>query len=166
MLQWNRGRRLVSYGGITFTYDAGGIRQSKTANGVTHSYYTEGSTIHKETLSNGDALIYGYDESGIASIQYGGEMYYVQKNIQGDVVALVNADGDVVAKYSYDAWGINYVYDAEGKMNASDSFIGNINPFRYRGYYYDRETGLYYLQTRNSDPTTGRFINADSADYP
>ena len=165
VLQWNRGRRLVSYGGITFTYDAGGIRQSKTANGVTHSYYTEGSMIHKETLSNGDALIYGYDESGIASIQYGGAMYYVQKNIQGDVVALVNADGDVVAKYSYDAWGINYVYDAEGKMNASDSFIGNINPFRYRGYYYDRETGLYYLQTRYYDPTAGRFINADSADY-
>ena len=165
VLQWNRGRRLVSYGGITFTYDAGGIRQSKTANGVTHSYYTEGSTIHKETLSNGDVLIYGYDESGIASIQYGGAMYYVQKNIQGDVVALVNADGDVVAKYSYDAWGINYVYDAEGKMNASDSFIGNINPFRYRGYYYDRETGLYYLQTRYYDPTAGRFINADSADY-
>ena len=165
MLQWNRGRRLIGYGSNGYTYDSGGIRQSKTVNGITHTYYTEGSTIHKEELSNGNKLIYGYDESGIASIEYGNARYYVQKNIQGDVVALVDGNKAVVAKYIYDAWGNHKVYDGNNVENSDSTFIGNINPFRYRGYYYDAESGLYYLQTRYYDPEIGRFINSDSIDY-
>ena len=165
MLEWERGRQLKKYGDISFTYDAGGVRQSKTANGVTTSYFTEGNRIHKEERSDGKTLIYAYDESGIASITYNGTLYYVQKNFQGDIVALVNQSGDVVAKYVYDAWGNGKVCNASGTENTSSSFIGNINPFRYRGYYYDAETGLYYLQTRYYDPQVGRFLNADSVDY-
>ena len=77
----------------------------------------------------------------------------------------MDRDGTVVAKYVYDAWGNGKVCNASGTLNTSDSFIGNINPFRYRGYYYDVETGLYYLQTRYYDPQAGRFLNADSVDY-
>ena len=165
MLEWERGRQLKQYGDISFTYDAGGVRQSKTANGVTTSYFTEGNRIHKEERSDGKTLIYAYDESGIATITYNGTLYYVQKNFQGDIVALVDQSGNVVAKYVYDAWGVCKVYDANGTENTSNSFIGNINPFRYRGYYYDAETGLYYLQTRYYEPQAGRFLSPDSVDY-
>ena len=165
MLQWERGRQLKEFGGITFTYDAGGVRQSKTANGVTTSYFTEGSRIHREERSDGKTLLYAYDASGLASITYNGTLYFVQKNFQGDIVALVNQNGNVVAKYVYDAWGNGKVCNASGTENTSSSFIGNINPFRYRGYYYDVETGLYYLQTRYYEPRAGRFLNADSVDY-
>ena len=65
----------------------------------------------------------------------------------------------------YDAWGNGKVCNASGTENTSSSFIGNINPFRYRGYYYDVETGLYYLQTRYYDPQVGRFLSPDSVDY-
>ena len=165
VLQWDRGRRLIGYGSNGYTYDSGGIRQSKTVNGITHTYYTEDGTIHKEELSDGNKLIYGYDESGIASIEYGNTRYYVQKNVQGNVVALVDGNKAVVAKYIYDAWGNHKVLDAAGTENTSDDFIGNINPIRYRGYYYDRETNLYYLINRYYDSETGRFISPDQVGY-
>ena len=83
------------------------------------------------------------------------------KNTLGDIIAIRDESGDIVARYVYDAWGNQTVMDGYGYVNTSSSFIGNINPFRYRGYYYDNETGFYYLQTRYYDPTICRFINAD-----
>ena len=84
------------------------------------------------------------------------------KNVLGDVVGIRNSSGTLVATYEYDAWGNCTVMDGYGNENTNSSFIGNINPFRYRGYYYDTETGFYYLQTRYYDPTICRFINADN----
>ena len=85
-----------------------------------------------------------------------GRVYTYVKNLQGDIVAITNSAGTIVATYTYDAWG---------KLRAStdtDSLhIGTINPLRYRGYYYDTETGFYYLNSRYYNPTWGRFINAD-----
>ena len=77
--------------------------------------------------------------------------------MQGDILAVLNGQtGAVEASYTYDAWG---------RVISSTGALANLNPFRYRGYYYDSETGLYYLQSRYYDPETGRFINADDADY-
>ena len=70
-----------------------------------------------------------------------------------------------MVKYVYDAWGNHVVYNAAGAQNSDVTFIGNLNPFRYRGYYYDVETGLYYLQTRYYDPVVCRFISRDSIEY-
>lgn len=70
-----------------------------------------------------------------------------------------------MVKYVYDAWGNHAVLDADGNDIDDAEHIGNLNPFRYRGYYYDAETGLYYLQTRYYDPETGRFISQDSIEY-
>ena len=68
-----------------------------------------------------------------------------------------------MARYTYDAWGkVLSVTDANGNANTSSTFIGNVNPIRYRGYYYDKETGWYYLNSRYYDPEVKRFINADS----
>ena len=88
--------------------------------------------------------------------------YYVL-NLQGDVVGLIDENSALVAKYTYSAWGgIISVTDAAGAAITSSTHIANINPLRYRGYYYDTETGFYYLQSRYYDPVTHRFINADS----
>ena len=70
-----------------------------------------------------------------------------------------------MVRYRYDGWGNHVVLNPDGSKNESDTFIGNINPFRYRGYYYDAETGLYYLKTRYYDPETGRFITIDDVSY-
>ena len=70
-----------------------------------------------------------------------------------------------VVKYKYDAWGNHKVLNPDGTENTTATFIGNVNPFRYRSYYYDTNSGLYYLQTRFYDPKTGRFLNADTIDY-
>ena len=77
--------------------------------------------------------------------------------MQGDVIAIVDKDAQTVARYSYDAWGV-----PEVKLDSSDCQIATINPFRYRGYYYDEEIELYYLQSRYYDANVGRFINADT----
>ena len=88
----------------------------------------------------------------------GGNTYYYERNGQGDVIALVDTTGNEVVKYSYDTWG--KVQSVTGTLAST---VGQLNPFRYRGYYYDTETGLYYLQSRYYDPCTGRFINSDGA---
>ena len=87
--------------------------------------------------------------------------YHYFKNLQGDIVGIVDGNGKMAAAYRYDAWGNHKVYDGNFRERHDTDFIGNINPFRYRGYYYDAETGLYYLQSRYYDPAFGRFINAD-----
>ena len=92
---------------------------------------------------------------------YNYQTYYFDKNTLGDIVAIRNVYGMVVATYEYDAWGKVTVMNENGVPTMSEGSIGNINPFRYRGYYYDSETGFYYLQTRYYDPETCRFINAD-----
>ena len=91
--------------------------------------------------------------------------YYYRKDIRGDIINILDNNGNIVVKYVYDAWGNHKVLDAAGTENTSDDFIGNINPIRYRGYYYDRETNLYYLISRYYDPEIGRFINNDSIGY-
>ena len=84
------------------------------------------------------------------------ELYYYLVNAQGDVAAILDSSGTMVASYNYNAWGSCTVY------NSSDAAIGDLNPLRYRGYYYDAETGFYYLQSRYYDPAICRFINADT----
>ncbi len=89
------------------------------------------------------------------------DTYYFEKNLQGDVVAVYDSTGKKVGGYTYDAWGNCTVTYASGATTMEKRVVRNFNPFRYRGYYYDIETGLYYLQSRYYDPAMGRFINAD-----
>ena len=128
---------------------------------VTHEYLTLNGKVARETIKTNNSLTavldFIYDESGKPfALKYSTngtsfETYYYVLNLQGDVVKLIQANGHVVAQYTYDAWG-----------NVSSSGrLAEINPLRYRGYYYDNETGLYYLQSRYYDPANRRFINAD-----
>ena len=151
-----------------YTYNADGIRTSKTIDGAVHSYVLDGSRIVSETIGSGHIFIYLYDETGspigikYRRSNYAAEVYdyfFFEKNLQGDIVAIYNESGAKVATYTYDAWGkvtVTYV-----TTNAVERYISTNNPFRYRGYYYDIETGWYYLQSRYYNPTWGRFLNAD-----
>ena len=99
-----------------------------------------------------------YDAFGRpVAITEGNTRYFYVLNQQGDVVAIINGNGDFVVEYYYDAWG--RLLSATGTLATT---LGTNNPLRYRGYVYDTETGLYYLQSRYYNPTWGRFINADS----
>ena len=90
-------------------------------------------------------------------------LYYYTFNAQGDVTGFVDYHDNLMARYEYDAWGkVLSVKDANGNdVSNNPNHLANINPIRYRGYYYDTETGFYFLQSRYYDPETGRFINAD-----
>ena len=125
--------------------------------GVKHEYTLDGTKILKETWGD-NTLIPLYDnEDSVCGILYNSVPYYFQKNLQGDVIAIANLCGSVVARYLYDAWGVcTIVSDTTG-------IVARVNPFRYRGYYYDVEIGLYYLQSRYYDATVGRFVNGDEA---
>ena len=111
------------------------------------------------TLGN-STLLFTYDTDGTPlTVKYNGNVYYYTVNLQGDVVAILNSSGTAVVSYTYDAWG--NVLSVTGSERAS---LGFANPLRYRGYVYDTETGLYYLQSRYYNPQWGRFISADSLD--
>jgi RHS repeat-associated protein len=106
----------------------------------------------------GNTLNFTYDAAGTpTSITYNDVTYYYVTNIQGDVLAIVDSSGTTVVQYTYDAWG-NILSTS---CSLADS-LGAANPLRYRGYVYDAETGLYYLQSRYYDPEMGRFVNADA----
>ena len=155
-LTWEKGRQLKSFDGSVYVYDTNDIRVSKTINGVIHHYILDGITILRESWDN-NILIPLYDnECCVCGVTYNNEPYYFIKNLQGDVVAITNVQGEVEVRYTYDAWG-----KPEIKFDASDCKIGTINPYRYRCYYYDEESGLYYLQCRYYDPNTARFISSD-----
>ena len=106
-----------------------------------------------------------YDHSGIFAVKYNNSTYFYRKNAQNDIISLLDIDGNTVVKYKYDAWGNTKVLDANGTEITDSTHIGILNPFRYRSYYYDTETGLYYLKARYYDFETGRFISQDSIDF-
>jgi RHS repeat-associated core domain len=141
----------------SFTYNENGIRTGKTVNGTTTKYLVDGSTvIAQQTGSN--VLWFMYESDGNrVGFTYNGTAYYYTKNAQGDVTGIVDGSCNTVVEYTYDAWG--KLLSTTGSLAGT---IGKVNPFLYRGYYYDSETGLYYLNSRYYDPQTGRFISEDA----
>lgn len=158
------GRQLASLstGNKTYTYqyNSDGLR-IQTSDGTTTARYTWVDGRLTSQTDGTDTLYFRYDENGnpLAVLHNGTEYYYVT-NLQGDIIALLDGQGNCVVEYTYDAWG--KVLSKTGSMATS---LGADNPLRYRGYYYDQETGFYYLQSRYYDPATGRFINADDVSY-
>ena len=168
-MTWMMGRLLSSYDHsgvvIDYFYAANGERKTKSYGTSTSdfeltNYYYEGGRLLREERTTQDGtknIYYLYDETGVIGFLYDGYQYYYRKNAQGDILS-VHCGTDLHATYTYDAWGnCTISFDAVG--------IGALNPFRYRGYYLDRETGLYYLMTRYYDPEIGRFVNADDVSY-
>ena len=119
---------------------------------------TTTTTADEETTTSTDTLFFAYDASGSPlSVTYNNTDYYYTANIQGDIVGVVDSTGTQVVSYSYDAWG-----NALSVTGTLSETLGSVNPLRYRGYVYDTDTGLFYLQSRYYNPEIGRFINADA----
>ena len=160
---WTKGSLLAKVTGdsleATYTYDASGIRTSKTVNGVKTEYLTAGGSILAEK-KNGKWQQYLYDGSGqLMAIRYKGADYYYIRDGLMCITGLVDANGGAVVNYKYDSWG--KLISITGSM--ADT-LGKDNPYRYKGYYYDDETGMYYLKSRYYQPEICRFISADDED--
>lgn len=158
--EWENGRIInninTSDKAIQMSYDSNGMRTQKSVDGVKTNYYYDSSNNLFALTQGNDTLFFYYDNSGeVMSVSCNGTMYFYIKDLQGDITEIVDKDGKAVAEYAYDAWG-NMLTEDNGTLT-----IGKLNPFRYRSYVYDEETGLYYLQSRYYDPLTGRFLNAD-----
>ena len=170
--EWANGRQLTKASRdrkiIVYSYDMAGIRDSKTVktlnndnqvtDTVTYKYLTLSGKVMRQTWEDEDGeeqvINFSYDNSGRPyAFTYEGDTYYYVLNQQGDVIRIVNENGVTKAEYQYNAWG---------KILGTTGELAEVNPLRYRGYYYDTETGFYYLQSRYYDPAIGRFINADS----
>jgi RHS repeat-associated protein len=158
--QWD-GRQLTNVGSycnsFSYQYNDQGIRTQKTQNtcsgGITTNYVLDDDKVLVETSSNGNTIYYTYDVDGsLLSMNYNGSEYFYITNLQGDVIELVDISGITVATYKYDAWG---------NTISKTGSMADINPYRYRGYRFDSETGYYYLQSRYYNPQIGRFISAD-----
>jgi RHS repeat-associated protein len=173
------------YADCKFTYDAYGRRLSKSyaydpntsltsdysyTYNTTYNYDNRGRLVREYCIekyisgtTNTRDITYLYDEAGIiGAIQTFNsvtETFYFDRNIKGDVIALYNSSGTKVASYSYDSWG-----NCTVKTIVVNNF-SSYNPIRYRGYYYDRETGLYYLNARYYNPEWRRFISPDDTSY-
>ncbi|MED5053273.1 RHS repeat-associated core domain-containing protein, partial [Anoxybacillus rupiensis] len=159
---WDGEGRLLSVKDVngntvaSFTYRPDGLRETKTVNGVTYHYHYDGSDLIRVTDDSGQtvwAFTWANGKPNTVTNQNGNTFYYVT-NYRGDVVRMVDENGATVANYSYDPWG--------KVLSVSENAAVTGQPLGYAGYYYDRETKLYYLQARYYDPETARFLSRDA----
>ena len=158
---WQNGRQLqkMQKSGVTaVVYNADGLRVQKAVNGVATKYTLHGKNVVHMT-SGTDELHFFYDaQNRPAVVVYNGTAYAYVKSLQGDILAILDENGNTVVSYGYDAWGAPLW--CTGELAET---LGKVQPFRYRGYVFDEETGLYYLRSRYYNPRWGRFVNADGA---
>lgn len=160
------GRRLVRwlYGGgyYDYVYNDEGLRIKKTDyRGITWNYIYDGNKLIREKSIN-NTLDFLYDEYDnlYGFIKDNSEKYlYIRDQLQ-NIIGITDINGKIVVKYSYDAWGA-----LKNIEDTSSSGIGKLNPFRFKGYYYDNESSMYYCKTRYYVPQWGRWLSADSIEY-
>lgn len=163
-MEWSNGRQLMEASSnkadVTYTYDRNGLRTTKTVDGVTYHYAYAGDKLVWQEWDDNEFFFFYDNEGAPIGFWYhpasGSNVtgYYMTTQ-QGDITRIEDVNGNVLATYEYDAWG---------KLISSSGSLAELNPLRYRGYYYDTETELYYLSNRYYDPKVSRFINADSTD--
>ena len=173
-LTWGEGRRLkrvsLSWGTVDFAYDSDGKRVRKTSGGNITTYYYNGNVLSglvrkaskdAGTTGTGTTVQFVYDTQGKPfMLRLNGKTdYFYLYNGLGDVVGLVDNSNQVVVRYQYNSWG-----KVTSTQDTSGVSLATLNPFRYRKYVYDPETGLYCLGSRYYDPEVGRFVNADDTD--
>ena len=167
-LTWGEGRRLkriaATAGEVTFAYDSDGKRVRKTSGENTTTYYYNGNVLSglvrraAGSTGVGTTVQFVYDTQGKPfMLRLNGKMdYFYLYNGLGDVTGLVDSSNQVVVRYQYNSWG-----KVTSTQDTSGVSLATLNPFRYRKYVHDPETGLYCLGSRYYDPEVGRFVNAD-----
>ena len=173
-LTWGEGRRLkriaATAGEVTFAYDSDGKRVRKTSGGIETKYYYSGNTLSglvrkaakdAGTTGTGTTVQFVYDTQGKPfMLRLNGKTdYFYLYNGLGDITGLVDSSNQVVVRYQYNSWG-----KVTSTQDTSGVSLATLNPFCYRKYVYDPETGLYCLGSRYYDPEVGRFVNADDTD--
>ena len=166
-LTWNSNGELLTYDNIKYSYDINSIRTKKVVNGKTHNYVVNGTQILQEKIVEGTSttiINYHYILNKLVGFTYNKDgkasSYIYRRNPQGDIIGIYDSLGNEVGWYAYDAYGKCYVKYKDNSSEEEKTIL-NTNPFRYRGYYYDNETGLYYLNARYYEPSIGRFISPD-----
>jgi len=158
-LTWGEGQKLktvIANGSeVSYSYDGEGTRMEKTANGNTTKYLYQNGTLCCEDGPKG-TMWFHYDAYGVpVDFEWQGKIFFYELDEQQNVIGLLNARGERIVTYAYDGWG--KVLDISGNVE-----LGKLNPFRYRSYYYDEESGFYYLHNRYYDPEVKRMLNMDS----
>ena len=165
-----------------YFYNASGLREqkkvyNKTTNVLLSSvdyYYNSRNLLVSEvrktyssgTLSTTYDIMYMYDSNGMLyAFKYNGDVFYYVRDALGNINYIVNQDGELESSYTYEAYGSHTVLNAQGSTSTSSTLIGNINPFRYKEYYYDVETQLYWVSSRYYSPELCRWISPDSIEY-
>ena len=164
-LVW-QGRNLISQDlyDVTYTYNSSGLRTSKQVNNVLTKYIYEGSKlVGLKVLENNieTTLIFNYDNHNkLMGLSIDNKEYFYIRDMLENILGIIDQEGNVVVYYKYDAWG---------NLLKEDIRINNLaskyNPFIYKGYYYDKESRLYYLMSRYYNPEIGRFISMDEVKY-
>ena len=157
---WTRGKLLGQYlEGSTITtykYDYADRLVKRTTGNSTMEYYYDGDRLVAQTSSDGSSIYYFYDDAGVCGAEYNNEYYEFVRNIFGDIVVVLKG-GEIAGRYEYDPFGVCTEY-------TQNNFV-KLNPFRYRGYFYDTVSGMYLLKTRCYDPVTAQFLSPDHPDY-
>ena len=179
--QWNQLGNLEKIGSVaTYKYNESGIRISKIVDNQETRFYLSGNKIIAQEIvsleesenSMIDTILFHYGVDGLVSFNLNGTEYFYKKNIFGDIIGIYDNSGKEIIKYAYDALGNHktFVLNDEQFVDIANQItytksgldfmtIALLNPFRYRSYYFDEETGLYYINSRYYDPETGRFIS-------
>ncbi len=165
---WYHGTRLESISDsqntYSYVYDENGIRFSKTVNGETTQFNYVGGLLLSQKCGD-EVIFFQYGAGGVPlGFVYNGVQYFYITNQLGDILEITDSNGDAFVMYSYDEWG-KPIETITRNNTEEQNKIAEINPLRYRGYYYDTETGYYYLQSRYYNPEWGRFISPDSFSY-
>lgn len=157
-LSWGREMRLERFDDSFYSYNAFGQRIEKTVDGILHTYIWEEDTIIQESWENHTIVPLYNNGKEIYGVLHDDKLWFFQKNLHGDVLSILDPDKNtVVAAYRYDAWG-----KCEIRFDKSGQGIASVNPFRYRGYYYDCESGFYYVCGRYYDPNISRFLDPEN----
>ena len=164
-MTWQRGRQLASVDTnihvVEYTYDEDGTRLTRSVNGnLMMQFHTVNGVLYGQTDDTGKTMLFLKDETGTNyGFTYNGATYYYLFTLQGDVKGIVDSNGTQVVTYTYDPYGKPLT-----TTGTLANTIGLLNPIRSRGYYYDDDTGFYYLGSRYYDPEIGRFISPDTTD--
>ena len=165
------------YLNIDYVYNTQGLRTSKVivdeyaGGNISHTYKYCGNKLIEEEVNDdikGDyyKLQFLYDESELLyGFKYENKEYYYLRDSLQTIIGIENELKQIVCEYKYDAYGNHKVLDNNRNVSNSKYFIGNINPFRYKGYYYDVETGLYWISSRYYSPELCRWISSDDVEY-
>lgn len=173
---WCRGILLASYEitsdeVVDFGYDGFKNRVCKTIRNSSYqvlksiTYEYVNGILFKECRPNNHDLTFLYSHDGVTGFIHQGHIYFYEKNMQQDIIALRDEDNDIAARYAYDAWGNHKVFTPTGNEDTNPNSVGNLNPFRYRSYYYDIDLKMYWLSFRYYDSYVGRFISPDDYSY-